>query len=257
MLHSAIKVATYKNPIYTVLSAVLLLSTASCVSTVPSPTQIGTIKNADYCQADAQTPPYKNQSTQQRAMSCMLADLQPYQQTNMTAYQQYFAYKAQAWLSYAMHKDSMNSRSPAGLQAAEAAETILQALKNGTEQDLVLIQDIPATSALMRPDLWATLSALKDSGGIVSAPREIAFSEVALIWAATDQCEHGSRQSGSQFRMANRWLEQAREAYVNNHDSKTNVALQDLILRYYKQYAPLDATADRCAGQILPTVDKI
>ena len=57
--------------------------------------------------------------------------------------------------------------------------------------------------------------------------------------------------------MADRWLEQAREAYVNNHDSKTNVALQDLIVRYYKQYAPLDAIADRCAGQILPTVDKI
>ncbi|MDE4453690.1 hypothetical protein [Psychrobacter sp. DAB_AL62B] len=257
MLHSAIKVATYKNPIYAALSAVLLLSTASCVSTAPSATQIGTMNTADYCQSQTLTPSYKNQTTQQRAMSCMLAELQHYQQTKMTAHQQYFAYKAQAWLNYAINKDSMNSRSPAGLEAAQSAETILQALKNGTEQDLTLIEDIPKTSALMRPDLWANLSALKDSGGIVSAPREIAFSEVALIWAATDQCEHSSRQAGSHFRMADRWLEQAREAFVNAHDSKMNVALQDLVVRYYEQYATLDSSGDRCNGQVLPSLDQM
>ena len=257
MLYSTIKVATYKNPICAAFSAVLLLSMTSCVSTLQNSAHITAIDTSDYCQSQDLEAKYKNQNTQQRAMSCMLAELQNYQQKDKTAQQQYFAYKAQAWLNYAIHKDSMNSRSPAGLEAAQSAEAILQALKKGSENDLVLIQDIPASSALMRPDLWATLSALKDSGGIVSAPREIAFSEVALIWAATDQCEHNSRQAGSQFRMADRWLEQAREAFVNGHDAKANVALEALVVHYYEQYSPFDTSGDRCNGQVLPPLDQM
>jgi len=51
--------------------------------------------------------------------------------------------------------------------------------------------------------------------------------------------------------MADRWLEQAREAYVNENDSQTNVALETSIVSYYKQYAPLDASDDVCRGQDL------
>ena len=80
----------------------------------------------------------------------------------------------------------------------------------------------------------------------------MAFSEVALIWAAADHCEHGWRASSSHFRMANRWLEQAREAYVNAHNSQTNVKLERLINDYYKQFAPLDPSDDNCRGQVLP-----
>ena len=256
MLYSAIKAATNKQPIYTALAAVLLLTTASSALAVNSDTQAVTLQASNYCHDDlqTQTSAYKYQSTQQRAMSCMLTQLQAYQQKDRTARQQYFAYKAQAWLNYAIHQDSINSRSPAGTYAMQSAETILQALKNDTTQGLDLYQDIPSNSALMRPDLWATLTALKDSDGIGSAPREIAFSEVALIWAATNQCERGSRESGSHFRMADRWLEQAREAYVNAHDSKTNVALENLIVRYYKQYAPLDSSEDVCKGQELSSI---
>ena len=260
MLHSAIKVAMDKKVTYAALSAVLLLLTASCVSTTATQNSanIATANTADYCHSqELESTTYKNQSTQQRAMSCMLAEIQHYQQKDKTAQQQYFAYKAQAWLNYAIHKDSMNSRSPTGLEAAQSAEAILQALKKGSENDILLIQDIPASSALMRPDLWATLSALKDSGAIINAPRELAFSEVALIWAANEQCEKNSRQAGTHFRMADRWLEQAREAFVNAHNSKTNVALEELTVRYYEQYAPLDSTNDRCTGQLLPPLDRI
>lgn len=241
------------------LSAVLLLSTASCVSTTTTQNSLNlaTVNTSDYCQSQYLEATYKNQNTQQRAMSCILAELQHYQQKDKTAQQQYFAYKAQAWLNYAIHKDSINSRSLTGTDAAQSAEAILQALKKGSEVDIMLIKDIPASSALMRPDLWATLSALKDSGGIVSAPREIAFSEVALIWAANDQCEKNSRQASTHFRMADRWLEQAHEAFVNAHESKTNVALEELIVQYYKQYAPLDSTDDRCTGQVLSSLDQI
>ena len=158
------------------------------------------------------------------------------------------------WLNYAIHQDSINSRSTAGAYAAQTAESILHSLKNGTEKDISLHQDIPAMSALMRPDLWATISALKDSDGIAVAPREMAFSKVALIWAATNQCARGWRESGIHFRMADRWLEQARQAYVNTHDSQTNVALQARIVRYYEAYAPLDSGEDTCHGQALSPI---
>lgn len=253
MLYSAIKAVTNKQPIYTTLAAVLLLTTASSALAVAKEAPAITLQASNYCHGNLQTQPsaYKYQSTQQRALSCLLTQLQAYQQKDMTAQQQYLAYKAQAWINYAIHQDSINSRSPAGTYAAQSAETILQALKNDTAQDISLYQDIPSDSALMRPDLWATLSALKDSDGIGTAPREMAFSEVALIWAATNQCERGSKESGSHFRMADRWLEQAREAYVNAHDSQANVALENLIVRYYKQYAPLDPSEDVCQGQKL------
>ncbi|WP_201594788.1 hypothetical protein [Psychrobacter vallis] len=255
MFNSATKINVCKQAIYILLSAALLLNTALSASASSHHSLEETaLKNDAYdCANDIQTQAnhYKYQSTHQRAMTCMLTELKNYQQKNMTAHQQYFAYKAQAWLNYAIHQDSMNSRSSAGKQAAQNAETILAMLKSGKEKDLNLIQDIPSNSALMRPDLWAVLNALKESGGITSAPRELAFSEVALIWAATNQCQRDWRESGSHFRMADRWLEQAREAYINAHDSQTNVVLEQLIVHYYEQYAPLDATKDVCRGQVL------
>ena len=211
------------------------------------------VSSADYCSdtTQSQASSYKYQSNQQRTINCMLPLLRHYQQLSMTTRQQYFAYKAQAWLNYAYHEDSIKSQTAAGTQALQAGTAILQALQTDEVENLSITPDIPSTSALMRPDLWATLTALKDSGGIDNAPREMAFSEVALVWAAADQCEHGWRQSGSHFRMADRWLEQAREAYVNAHDSQTNVALEELINNYFKQFSPLDPSDDQCRGQVL------
>ena len=258
MLKSATTVATYKRSLYTALSAVLLLTSASSALAASDSVKANTFLSNDYCHSNSenQIPSYKYQSTQQRALSCMLTQVQAYQQTDNTAQQRYLAYKAQAWLNYAIHQNSINSRSNSGAYAAQTAESILQSLKNGKEKDISLHQDIPSMSTLMRPDLWATLSALKDSDGITSAPREMAFSEVALIWAATNQCQRGWRESGSHFRMADRWLEQAREAYVNDHNSETNVALQDLMVRYYEQYSSLDTGEDTCNGQVLTPISQ-
>ena len=190
-------------------------------------------------------------SARQQAIACMQLQLKAYQLASMSARQQYFAYKAQAWLNYANHEDGIKSTTAAGDYAFNDAEMILQALQNGSEANLNLVNDIPETSALMRPDLWANVSALKDSGGVVNAPRELAFSEVGLVWAAADHCEHGWRSSSSHFRMADRWLEQAREAFVNANDSAASVAMQDLTVSYFKQYESLDPSDDVCRGQVL------
>ena len=204
------------------------------------------------CEDNRQNRDSKYQTELQRDIVCMIDQLQPYQQANITTRQQYLAYKAQAWLNYANNKYSMNSRASIADYAFESGKEIFLVLKNNDEQNINLVRDIPTTSDMMRPDLWATLSALKAAGGIDSAPRELAFSEVSLIWAAADHCARGWRESSPRFRMADRWLEQAREAYVNAHDSQSNVALEDATVDYYTQYAPLDPSDDICRGQILP-----
>ena len=211
---------------------------------------------ANYCTDNnrAQTTQPKYQSAQRQSIDCMFTALRRYQRQALTPHQQYFAYKAQAWLNYAYHQDSINSTSAAGSYALQTGHTILQALLNNDLAQLEWSPDIPTFSALMRPDLWATLNALKDSGGVETAPREIAFSEIALVWAASKQCERSWIESGSHFRMADRWLEQAREAYVNAHDSQTNVDLENKINHYYQAYVPLDPSDDVCRGQTFPVM---
>lgn len=191
-----------------------------------------------------------NQKSQQ--INCLLTQLNDYQNTEHTPRQRYFAYKAQAWLNYATHEISIKSKTNAANHALQTATDIIDHLYKAQDHQLSMTTNIPTTSALMRPDLWATLNALKDSQGINSAPRELAFSEVALIWGAADQCKHGEPQSGAHFRMSERWLEQAREAYINAHPSDENVALEARINHYFKQYSPLEASDDHCRGQVLP-----
>lgn len=262
-------VTACKRHTYTAFSVMALVSLSPLVQAADN---VHTHTNLDEDNVISVSPCYdakatqnarsKHKMTEQQTIDCLLTELALYQQKPLTSRQQYFAYKAQAWLNYASHENSIKSSTLAGSQALEAGASILQKLRSKTDNDLNLTTDIPSTSALMRPDLWATISALKDDASkdsasknshiIIIAPRELAFSEVALIWAAADQCAHGWRQSGTHFRMAERWLEQAREAYVNAHDSETNVALQNAIVDYYEQYAPLDPYDDVCHGQSLP-----
>ena len=243
------------------LVVALLLTTPSLAQAVNSPNISCTNDITSRFAQNNQKTTFQNkqikneqhfQSEQQRLIGCMLSQLQQYQQKQHPARQRYLAYKAQAWLNYANYKDSVNSKTSTDRYALQTASKILEALVNGTDEQVNLTPDIPSTSALMRPDLWATLQALKESGGIMLAPHELAFSEVGLIWAATEHCERGWRQSGPHFRMSERWLEQAREAYINAHDSKTNVALEERINYYFKQYAPLDTGHDKCQGQVWP-----
>lgn len=262
---SSLKNITHGMPTGFLLSALLLAATVPMTQIANANTNSShiilnnkaVINNANNCDSTennsvkVKKPSSKYQREQQN-ISCMLSQLQAYQQKDNSVLQHYFSYKAQAWLTYANHEYSINSRTDAGSHALQLGSAILQALQKGTEHQLSLTTDIPQTSALMRPDLWATLTALTDSDGMSAAPRELAYSEVALIWAAADQCEYGLRSAGAHFRMADRWLEQAREAYVNTHDSKSNVALEERINRYFKQYAPLDMGDGQCRGQVLP-----
>lgn len=259
MTHKSLSYAAFQRmPVFIkmMLSLTLMAAAPLAQATTDNPTP--TTTNSLYCANVNEDVSLAPQQSQKRAqLTCMLDRAKDYQQKSVHPYQRYWAYKAEAWLNYAIHKNSLDSHALEGIQAMQAADTILQALNSGTESDLNLIPDIPATSALMRPDLWATLNALKVSGGIEIAPRKLAFSEVALVWAAADQCRWRNPQSGVHFRSVDRSLEQAREAYVSTHDDKTNVALEKLINTYYKQYAPLNAAVDTCHGQVWPPLAPI
>lgn len=254
------RVTTYKHCTCFILSAMTFIMLSPLTQAQASNTNKlsnTVIASANYCDNDSAQNNASIAYAKQRKIDCLLTQLSFYQQQTLSSRQQYFAYKAQALFDYASFENTKKNPSVAGLQALESGILILKALQKHGDEDLGLITAIPSSSALMRPDLWAMLSALKDSAlkynaGTITAPRELAFSEVALIWAATDQCQPSSDHSGSQFRMAERWLEQAHEAYVDTHDSKANVALEDLMVSYYEQYAPLDATDDVCRGQPLP-----
>ncbi len=254
------RIATYKRRSCLVLSATTFIilsplaqAQASDTNNLPN----AFIVLANYCDNGSTQNNASIAYAKQQKIDCLLTQLSFYQQQTLSSRQQYFAYKAQALFDYASYENSKNNLSVAGLQALKNGTHILKALQKSEDKDLPLITAIPSSSALMRPDLWAMLSALKDSAsqynaGTIIAPRELAFSEVALIWAATDQCQSSLDQSGLRFRMAERWLEQAHEAYVNTYDSKASVALEDLMVSYYEQYAPLDAADEVCRGQPLP-----
>lgn len=160
------------------------------------------------------------------------------------------AYKALAWLTYANYEYHMNSRAASKNIAWQNAYTLIDQLaRNQLPADI--LTDVPSHSALMRPDLWAYLSALQEKGANALTPREMAFAEVSLIWAGTEQCTHGWRQSTPHFRMASRYLMQANTAH-RNHYPDDSAVLSDLIQRYYQAYLPLDNQDDVCRGQSLP-----
>ncbi|WP_367103465.1 hypothetical protein [uncultured Psychrobacter sp.] len=259
----------YKKPLHSMLSALTILMFSQPVSAVTDthnskPAPKTATSQVGYCYSEDrnQYSFSKQNSEDQHTIDCMQTQLSFYQQKDLSARQQYFADKAQAWLNYASYENSINNKTMAGSHALAASTMILRALQTNDEQSLSLTTAISSFSALMRPDLWAIISAMKqsaikDDNGSITAPRELAFSEVALVQAAANQCQYGAGQSGAHFRMAERWLEQAREAYVNIHNDQTNVALENLIVDYYQQYAPLDPHDDVCRGQSLPLIKTI
>lgn len=207
-----------------------------------------------HCKNDSQAYSVNDKTLAKPEIECLRKKLHDFQKVSSSAYQQYFSYKAEAWLDYAYRTDGIHNDPSIQSQAQHAATTILQALQNSDEERLNLNQDIPSYSTMMRPDLWALLSALKDNGGIENAARELAYSEVALIWAASDYCLYNAVQKdiGVQFRAADYGLEKAREAYINAHDSQTNVALENKTVMYFKQFTKEKTTDNECSSQKLP-----
>lgn len=209
---------------------------------------------ANYCspaiEADTRHPDRPTEL--QYNIDCMMTELKTYQAATQPPTIQYYAYKAQAWLNYAYHENSEGSLTQAGDYALAEGIAILQALRDNQSDQLLATSDIPPTSAMMRPDLWATLMTLKEHGGIEVSPREMAFSEVKLVWAASEYCEFGWRHAREHFNAAERWINQSRIAVLNTSSDLTANQLDKEVANLFKIYEPLDAVDNQCQGQVLP-----
>lgn len=195
-----------------------------------------------------------NKTLSESEIECITSQLLNFQAPNVSAHQRYLAYKAEAWLDYAYRNDGISNPITIRSQAQYSAMTILQALRSDDKKQIERHLQVPSYSIIMRPDLWAVLSALKNAGGIENAAHDLAYSEVALIGATNDYClyNHIDRDHGIGFRNAERWLEQARENYVETHDSQTNVALENQTVGYFKQFEKSQVSNDHCNSLNLP-----
>ena len=206
-----------------------------------------------YCQGDIQTdtshPKYTSELRYD--IDCMITLLKRYQHNEQSSNTQYYAYKAQAWLNYAYSEDSEGSLTMAGREALYQGLTLYYALQQNQLDQLDLTLDIPKSSSLMRPDLWATLQSLKHQGGIESNPRELAFAEVKLIWAAAEYCEFGWRHAREHFAAAERWIDQSKVNYLNGMNTANSInSFNTEELMWYNQLQPL-AARGQCQGTSL------
>ena len=204
---------------------------------------------------EKQTSHPEHESVLRHDIDCMFTALKPYQQTQSVSSQAhnidnnsaYFAYKAQAWLAYAYSEDSEKSLTSAGAYALNEGLNILTKLQDNKAEQLALTTDIPPTSAIMRPDLWASLVALKKSDAIADNPRKLAFAEVQLVWAAAEYCERGWRHSNEHFWAAQRLLDNTQEDFINAQKDEDKIRqFQQDTLTMFKIFEPLDTGDDQC-----------
>ena len=75
--------------------------------------------------------------------------------------------------------------------------------------------DIPPTSGLQRPDLWASLLTIKQTPAFTPLVKTVADSEVKLIWAEAEFCEFGWRHSREHYNTVDRWVATAELTALN------------------------------------------
>lgn len=243
---------------------VTLSSTASYAQPIDTSLKVTTADKGNlpdaqsYCTGEiaATTQHAQYISKRRYEIDCMMSELKSYQQANLSPTVQYTAFKAQAWLSYAQAEASESSLSPAGpasLDAWQQGVSLLQALRNHQADSLLDSATIPEYATLLRPDLWAILLTLKQNGAAAVAPRELAFSEVKLIWAAAEQCEADWRHAREHFDAAERWLNQAKIAYVANDGAKL-ATLQAAVARLQAELTPRVGASAQCQGLDLTSI---
>ena len=86
-------------------------------------------------------------------------------------------------------------------------------------------------------------------------PRELAFSEVKLIWKASEQYQSGWRHSRKHFGSASRWLDDARQVFASNHSDNEVLKLDGNTTVYLNAFSRMDkgfnGGKDECLGQKL------
>lgn len=184
-------------------------------------------------------------------VSCVKQRLDTFTQSTQSTTIRYQAYKAKGWLVYALHEDNEQGLTQAGNFALREALSILYALENNQAEKLPLNADIPATSGIKRPDLWAKLYAVKQTPAFSELDKQIAFSEVKLIWANAEDCERGWRHSREHFLAVERWVD-AIEVTALNNSAVNSADYQKAKNSYYQDFKKLEKDNKACSGIVLP-----
>lgn len=219
-------------------------------------------KPGAYCSTDTKAViPVIAKGTQNKAfvadVFCIREQLQPYQAEHQPINTRFQAYKADAWLSYVAHERNEASLTKASRYALAEALSIVEALKTNQVDKLPLTADIPPTSGLQRPDLWASLLTIKQTPAFTPLVKTVADSEVKLIWAEAEFCEFGWRHSREHYNTVDRWVATA-ELTALNASSVDKQSFNALKTQYLTRLKPLTATKnskESCRGAVLPYIE--
>ena len=219
-------------------------------------------KAGAYCSSDTKAvAPVIAKGTQNKAfvadVFCIRQQLQSYQAEHQPINTRFQAYKADAWLSYVAHERNEASLTKASRYALAEALSIVEALKTNQVDKLPLTADIPPTSGLQRPDLWASLLTIKQTPAFAPLVKTVADSEVKLIWAEAEFCEFGWRHSREHYSAADRWVATA-ELTALNTSGVDKQSFNTLKTQYLARLKPLVATKDSkesCRGAVLPYIE--
>lgn len=216
-------------------------------------------KPGAYCSSDTKAVIAKG--TQNKAfvadVFCIREQLQPYQAEHQPINTRFQAYKADAWLSYVAHERNEASLTKASRYALAEALSIVEALKTNQVDKLPLTADIPPTSGLQRPDLWASLLTIKQTPAFTPLVKTVADSEVKLIWAEAEFCEFGWRHSREHYNTVDRWVATAELTALNASgvDKQSFNALKTQYLARLKLLAATKNSRESCRGAVLPYIE--
>jgi len=219
-------------------------------------------KPGAYCSSDTEAVvPVIAKGTQNKAfvadVFCIREQLKPYQAEHQPINTRFQAYKADAWLSYVAHERNEASLTKASRYALAEALSIVEALKTNQVDKLPLTADIPPTSGLQRPDLWASLLTIKQTPAFTPLVKTVADSEVKLIWAEAEFCEFGWRHSREHYNTVDRWVATA-ELTALNTSGVDKQSFNTLKTQYLARLKPLVATKnskESCRGAVLPYIE--
>lgn len=188
---------------------------------------------------------------------CIREQLKPYQAEHQPINTRFQAYKADAWLSYVAHERNEASLTKASRYALAEALSIVEALKTNQVDKLPLTADIPPTSGLQRPDLWANLLTIKQTPAFTPLVKTVADSEVKLIWAEAEFCEFGWRHSREHYNTVDRWVATAELTALNASgvDKQSFNALKTQYLARLKPLAATKNSKESCRGAVLPYIE--
>ena len=261
-IQSSVAASTQLSKIrLSLLSLIVMTGLAANTSNAALASQVFPVKYhaGQYCPSDmkAFVPKGTAHKNFVADISCMRQQLQAYQAEHQPINTRFQAYKADAWLSYVGHEDSEASLTKAGHYALNEALSILEALKTNQVDKLPLTADIPPTSGLQRPDLWASLLTIKQTPAFTPLVKTVADSEVKLIWAEAEFCEFGWRHSREHYSAADRWVATAELTALNTSgvDKQAFSDIKSQYLALTKSLAATENSKDSCRGAVLPYIE--